>query len=153
MSAVCTANFTIDSLTHISLRSVAIFLIGLSQQVNTFSVNYIGQPHRESMRQNQYLYYGLVSCFGVAFAGATELLPELNEWLQLVKLPTHFQVRLLAAMAIDFVGCYIVEWVVKGLFADMRPKELVTKRRERMHQRRRAEAAAAANGEVATVKA
>ena len=142
-----------------SLLNSAIFLIGLSQQVNTFSVNYIGQPHRESMRQNQALYYGLLACFGVAFAGATELVPELNEWLQLVKLPSAFQVRLVALMvslpiagynhmssftqrfspqAIDFVGCYILEWLVKALFADQQPKALITKRREGMHARRKA---------------
>lgn len=54
-----------------SLLNSAIFLISLSQQVNTFSVNYVGEPFREAMSQNKALYYGLLSCFGVAFAGAT----------------------------------------------------------------------------------
>ncbi|KDN43683.1 putative SPF1-P-type ATPase [Tilletiaria anomala UBC 951] len=122
-----------------SLLNSAIFLIGLSQQVNTFSVNYIGHPHRESLRQNQYLYYGLLSCFGVAFAGATEFMPEMNEWLQLVKLPGAFQVRLVTLMVVDFVGCYIIEWTIKAIFADQQPKDLITKRRERMYERRKAE--------------
>ncbi len=127
-----------------SLLNSAIFLIGLSQQVNTFSVNYIGQPHREAMRQNSTLYYGLLACFGVAFFGATELMPELNEWLQLVKLPSVFQVRLVTMMVIDFVGCYIIEWTVKAIFADQQPKALVTKRREGMHARMKARAEKAA---------
>lgn len=54
-----------------SLLNSAVFLISLSQQVNTFSVNYVGEPFREAMSQNKALYYGLLSCFGVAFAGAT----------------------------------------------------------------------------------
>lgn len=120
-----------------SLLNSAIFLISLSQQVNTFSVNYVGEPFREAMSQNKALYYGLLSCFGVAFAGATELMPELNSWLQLTPLPTPFQVRLVAAMAIDFVGCYVIEHGTKWLFADLRPRALIVKGSERREARQR----------------
>lgn len=120
-----------------SLLNSAVFLISLSQQVNTFSVNYVGEPFRESMTQNKALYYGLLSCFGVAFAGATEFLPELNAWLQLTPLPTPFQVRLVAAMAIDFVGCYVIEHSTKFLFANLEPRALIVKGRERREARRK----------------
>lgn len=120
-----------------SLLNSAVFLISLSQQVNTFSVNYVGEPFRESMSQNKALYYGLLSCFGVAFAGATELMPELNSWLQLTPLPTQFQGRLIAAMAIDFVGCYAIEHGTKFLFANLEPRALIVKGSERREQRRK----------------
>lgn len=122
-----------------SLLNTAVYLIGLSQQVSTFAINYQGRPFRESIRENKYLYYGLLSVGGVAFAGATEFVPELNSWLQLVPLKTPFQVRLTAAMLVDFVGCYIVEVVCKALFADLTPKPLVTKGIERREKRRAAE--------------
>ena len=32
------------------------------------------------------LLYGLLGVSGVAYSGATEFIPELNEWLQLVKM-------------------------------------------------------------------
>jgi cation-transporting ATPase 13A1 len=39
-------------------------------------------------------------------------------------------------MAIDFVGCWAVEHVCKHLFADLEPKSLVTRGRERREARR-----------------
>ncbi len=47
-----------------------------------------------------------------------------------------------AAMAIDFVGCYVVEKVCKRVFADLEPKPLITRGRERREARRAAEVAA-----------
>lgn len=34
------------------------------------------------------MYYGLLSVGGIALAGATELFPEINEQLKLVKFPS-----------------------------------------------------------------
>lgn len=39
-------------------------------------------------------------------------------------------------MALDFVGCYAVELGCKYLFADLEPKALVTRGRERREARR-----------------
>jgi cation-transporting ATPase 13A1 len=121
-----------------SLLNSAVFLIGLSQQVNTFSVNYVGEPFRERMSQNPALYYGLLSCFGIAFAGATEFIPELNSWLQLTPLPSGFQIRLVSAMALDFAGSYMIEHCTKWLFADLKPRSLIVKGSERREARRKA---------------
>lgn len=43
-------------------------------------------------------------------------------------------------MLADFVGCYAIEVVCKYLFADLQPKELVTRGRERREARRALEA-------------
>jgi cation-transporting ATPase 13A1 len=69
-----------------SLLNTAIFLLGLSQQVSTFAINYQGRPFRESIRENKYLYYGLVGASGVAVSGALDLVPEFNRWLQVVEM-------------------------------------------------------------------
>ena len=42
-----------------------------------------GRPFREGIRENPTLYYGLVGASAVAFSGATDLIPELNRWLQI----------------------------------------------------------------------
>ena len=42
-------------------------------------------------------------------------------------------------MAVDFVGCWIVEILCKTLFADLAPKTLITKGRERRELRRQEE--------------
>lgn len=46
-------------------------------------------------------------------------------------------------MLADFAGCFIIEKACKYLFADLEPKELVTRGRERREKRREIEAAAA----------
>lgn len=55
-------------------------------------------------------------------------------------------------MIIDFAGCWILEKTCKYLFADLEPKEMVTRGRERREERRRleeiAKAAATSAGEA-----
>jgi manganese-transporting P-type ATPase len=81
-----------------------VFLLGLSQQVSTFAINFQvshtvhlflsayldiflqGRPFREGIRENSALYWGLVGASAVAFSGATDFVPELNRWLQIVEM-------------------------------------------------------------------
>ncbi|KAJ3512145.1 hypothetical protein NMY22_g15418 [Coprinellus aureogranulatus] len=124
-----------------SLLNTAIYLLGLSQQVSTFAINFQGRPFREGIRENSALWYGLVGASTVAVSGATDLIPELNRWLQIVEMTDYFKIRLTLAMAIDFVGCWAVEKACKALFADLQPKPMITRGRERREARRRLEEA------------
>lgn len=45
-----------------------------------------GRPFREGIRENRSLYWGLVGASAVAFSGATDFMPELNRWLQIVEM-------------------------------------------------------------------
>lgn len=107
-----------------TLLNSGVYLLGLSQTVSTFAVNYIGRPWRESIPENKALYYGLLGASAIAYLGALELMPELNQWLQLTKLAHEYQTQLVAAMIIDFAGCYVLEAFWK-LFADVRPKAMI----------------------------
>jgi cation-transporting ATPase 13A1 len=69
-----------------SLLNTAIYLLGLSQQVSTFAINFQGRPFREGITENSALYWGLVGAAGVAFSGATDFIPELNRPLQIVEM-------------------------------------------------------------------
>ena len=71
-----------------SLLNTAIYLLGLSQQVSTFAINFQGRPFREGITENSALYWGLLGAAGVAFSGATDLIPELNRPLQIVEMTT-----------------------------------------------------------------
>ena len=42
-------------------------------------------------------------------------------------------------MLLDFAGCWIVEKTCKYLFADLEPKEMITRGRERRSKRRQEE--------------
>lgn len=69
-----------------NLLNTAVFLLGLSQQVSTFAINYQGRPFREGIRENPALYWGLVGASCVAFSGSTDFMPDMNRWLQVVEM-------------------------------------------------------------------
>ncbi|TRM59042.1 hypothetical protein BD626DRAFT_437524 [Schizophyllum amplum] len=119
-----------------NLLNTAIYLLSLSQQVSTFTINFQGRPFREGIRENAALYWGLVGASAVAFSGATDFMPELNRWLQIVEMTDAFKIRLTLSMIIDFGGCWIIEKTCKFLFADLEPKAMVTRGRERREKRR-----------------
>lgn len=43
-------------------------------------------------------------------------------------------------MIIDFAGCWVIEVLCKKFFADLQPKSMITRGKERREQRRVAEA-------------
>jgi len=51
----------------------------------------------------------------------------------------QFKLRLTASMIIDFIGCWVIENICKYLFADLEPKSMVTRGRERRERRRAVE--------------
>ncbi|WVR06851.1 hypothetical protein IAU60_003887 [Kwoniella sp. DSM 27419] len=119
-----------------SLLNTAIYLLGLSQQVSTFVLNFQGRPFREGIRENAPLWYGLAGASAVAYCGATDLVPELNRWLQLVEMTDMFKLKLTLVMVADFAGCWAMEKGCKNLFASLEPVEMVTRGRERREKRR-----------------
>ncbi|KAF1992171.1 cation transporting ATPase [Aulographum hederae CBS 113979] len=111
-----------------SLLNSAIYLLNLIQQISTFALNYQGRPFRESIRENKGMYWGLVGVAFIAFSGATEFIPELNEKLRLVPFTTEFKVTMTAVMILDYAGCWIIEKGLKALFSDYRPKDIAVRR-------------------------
>ncbi|KAL8291698.1 hypothetical protein RQP46_001956 [Phenoliferia psychrophenolica] len=123
-----------------SLLNSCIYLISLSQQVSTFAINFQGRPFREGITENSALFYGLAGVAAVAFSGATDFVPEFNRWLQLVEMQYAFRLRLCMVMVLDYGGAWIAEIVLKYLFADNQPKEMITRGIERREARRVVEA-------------
>ncbi|KAJ3913246.1 endoplasmic reticulum Ca-transporting P-type ATPase [Lentinula edodes] len=122
-----------------SLLNTAIYLLSLSQQVSTFAINFQGRPFREGIRENSALFYGLLGASAVAFSGSTDFLPELNRWLQIVEMEGMFKVKLTLSMILDLGGCWVIEAVCKYVFAELEPKEMITRGRERREKRREEE--------------
>lgn len=117
-----------------SLLNSAIYLLQLIQQISTFAVNYQGRPFRESIRENKGMYYGLICVAGVAFSCSTEFIPELNEKLRLVKFSDEFKMIMTVVMALDYVGCFIIEKGLKAAFSDYRPKDIAVRRPEQIRR-------------------
>lgn len=82
------------------------------------------------------MYYGLLGVTAIAFSCSTELIPELNEQLKLVKFTDEFKIMLTCSMALDFVACWVIEKVLKRAFSDFRPKD-IAKRRPEQDERER----------------
>ncbi|KAF8664216.1 hypothetical protein AX16_000779 [Volvariella volvacea WC 439] len=135
-----------------NLLNTAIYLLGLSQQVSTFTINFQGRPFREGISENPALWWGLVGASTVAFSGATDFMPELNRWLQIVEMADSFKFTLTLTMIIDFAGCYVIEKACKYLFADLEPRKMVTKGRERREKRRALQEAEAARAAAANAE-
>ena len=62
-----------------------------------------------------------------------------NEQLSCFLTNFQFKLRLTSIMVIDFIGCWLIEVVCKYLFADLEPKTMITRGRERREERRRRE--------------
>lgn len=117
-----------------SLLNSAIYLLQLIQQISTFAINYQGRPFRESIQENKGMYYGILGVTGVAFSGATEFIPELNEKLRLVPFTYEFKTTLCVVMIVDFLGCWIIERVLKAAFSDYKPKDIAVRRPDQLER-------------------
>lgn len=114
-----------------SLLNTAVYLLQLIQQISTFAVNYQGRPFREALHENKGMYYGILSVMGLAFAGATEFVPEMNEALSLVKMSFSFKTMLTVVMLFDFAACFAIEYGLKYLYSDYKPSDIALRLDER----------------------
>lgn len=107
-----------------SLLNTGIFLIQLVQQISTFAVNYQGKPFRESITDNKGMYYGILGVAALAFSGATEFIPELNEAMKFVPMTTEFKIKLTTSMILDLVLTWLIENVLKYFFMDFKASDI-----------------------------
>jgi manganese-transporting P-type ATPase len=63
------------------------FLVSSVATVNTFAINYRGEPFMEPIWQNKLLLRSLQVCYLVLFGCAFEVFPPLNDLLQLTEMP------------------------------------------------------------------
>ena len=117
-----------------SLLNSAVYLLQLIQQISTFAINYQGRPFRESISENKGMFWGIVLVAGVAFSGSTEFIPELNEKLRLVPFTQEFKLTLTLVMALDYALCYAIEYGLKSMFSDLKPKDIAVRRPEQLER-------------------
>ncbi|KAI0482057.1 cation pump, Ca2+ pump [Xylariaceae sp. FL0804] len=127
-----------------SLLNSAVYLLQLIQQISTFAVNYQGRPFRESLSENKGMFYGIIGVTAIAFSCSTEFIPELNEQMKLVKFSDEFKTTMTAVMVLDYIGCYVIEVVLKWLFSDYRPRDIALRRPEQLERERARKEAAKA---------
>lgn len=110
-----------------SLLNTGMFLLQLAQQVSTFAVNYQGLPFKESISLNKGMYYGLLGVAGLALAGSTEFMPELNEAMQFVKMDPVFKTKLTGSIVVDLGATWLIEIVLKYLYMNSAPADIAVR--------------------------
>ncbi|TVY84184.1 Manganese-transporting ATPase [Lachnellula suecica] len=127
-----------------SLLNSAVYLLQLIQQISTFAINYQGRPFREALSENRGMYWGIIGVSAIAFSCSTEFIPEINEKMRLVPFTSDFKFTMTATMIIDYLGCFVIEKVLKYLFSDYRPKDIAIRRPDQLarEQKRAADAQA-----------
>lgn len=65
----------------------SVYIICMALQVSTFAVNHKGHPFMESLKENKYLLYAILTSSAVVVLLATGLSADLNEMFQIIEFP------------------------------------------------------------------
>lgn len=78
------------------------------------------------------MYWGIIGVSAIAFSCSTEFIPEINEKMRLVPFTSEFKTTMTAVMVVDYLGCWVIEKVLKALFSDYRPKDIAIRRPDQL---------------------
>lgn len=98
------------------LNSV-VFLVSNVQQVTVFVVNLQGRPFMTGLTENRPLLWSLLATFLLTFMFASESVPGLNKYFQLVPFPDEeFRNFIIKILAGDVIICFLFDRLMKLLF-------------------------------------
>jgi cation-transporting ATPase 13A1 len=99
------------------LLNTVVFLVANVQQVTVFVVNLQGRPFMTGLTENRPLLWSLVATFILTFMFASESLPGLNKYFQLVPFPDEaFRNFLLQILMLDVGVSLFLDRFMKLLF-------------------------------------
>ena len=98
------------------LNSV-VFLVSNVQQVTVFVVNLQGRPFMTGLTENRPLLWSLVATFILTFMFASESVPSLNKYFQLVSFPSDaFRDWILKILIFDVFATFFLDRLMKFIF-------------------------------------
>ncbi|ACI64716.1 predicted protein [Thalassiosira pseudonana CCMP1335] len=98
------------------LNSV-VFLVSNVQQVTVFVVNLQGRPFMTGLTENRPLLWSLLATFMLTFMFASESVPGLNKYFQLVPFPSEeFRDFIIKILIGDVTICFLFDRAMKLLF-------------------------------------
>jgi cation-transporting ATPase 13A1 len=98
------------------LNSV-VFLVSNVQQVTVFFVNLQGRPFMTGLTENRPLLWSLLATFILTFMFASETVPGLNKYFQIVPFPSdEFRDFILKVLFGDVALCFLFDRAMKALF-------------------------------------
>jgi manganese-transporting P-type ATPase len=100
------------------ILNTVVFLVSSVQQVTVFVVNLQGRPFMTGVTENTPLLWSLVATFILTFMFASETVPGLNRYFQLVSFPDEaFRDFILTILAMDLIACFVWDRLMKFSFA------------------------------------
>lgn len=100
------------------ILNTVVFLVSNVQQVTVFVVNLQGRPFMTGLTENRPLLWSLICTFILTFMFASESVPSLNKYFQLVPFPEDsFRDFILLILMFDVVGSLIFDRLMKFIFA------------------------------------
>ena len=100
------------------ILNTVVFLVSSVQQVTVFFVNIQGYPFMTGMSDNSPLLWSLAGTFVLVFMFASESVPQMNRYFQLVPFPDEaFRNFILIILVMDLVGTYVFDRLMRLIFA------------------------------------
>ena len=101
-----------------NLLNTVVWLVETAQQVAVMLVNYKGRPWMKGATENPGLLYSLALCVAGVVVAAWELVPQLNDYLGLIALPSdEARYELLGLLAATLLGSFAWDRLCLALFA------------------------------------
>ena len=99
------------------ILNTVVFLVSNVQQVTVFVVNLQGRPFMTGLTENRPLLWSLAVTFILTFMFASESVPGLNKYFQLVPFPdTEFRDYILKILMLDVTSTFFLDRLMKFLF-------------------------------------
>ena len=99
------------------ILNTVVFLVSSVQQVTVFFVNLQGRPFMTGVTENRPLLWSLTATFVLTFMFASESVPGLNRYFQLVPFPDEgFRNFILTILAMDLVATFLLDRLMKFIF-------------------------------------
>jgi len=99
------------------ILNTCVFLVSSVQQVTVFVVNLQGRPFMTGLSENRPLLWSLACTFILTFMFASESVPSMNKYFQLVPLPDDaFRNFILWTLTLDVAGTFFLDRLMKFFF-------------------------------------
>jgi len=101
-----------------NLLNSVVFLVETSQMISVFFANYKGRPWMKGMLENHPLFLSVFLCVAGVIVAAWEMIPQLNDMLQLAPFPNDaFRYKVLILVISTIAGTFLWDRLCVFLFA------------------------------------
>jgi len=97
------------------------FMVQTPMQATTFLVNYYGHPFMSGLWANKGLRVSILASFGVFLLAVTETVPELNEAMELVPLPSSLRLDIAVLIFLDTLVTFCMDRVLRTTIGALPP--------------------------------